>query len=145
MLEANERINGGDVAASATVTLTYDERKRSRLRTRMDTGEELVIVMPRGSSLCDGDLLRTTSGLVVEVKAATEPLSTVRTADPLALARACYHLGNRHVAVQIGPGWARYQHDHVLDDMIRGLGLEVAVESARFQPEPGAYDGGHRH
>ena len=65
---------------------------------------------------------------------------------------ASYHLGNRHVPLQIAPGRLRYQHDHVLDDMVRGMGLEVTVEEAPFEPEPGAYGGhhtshghGHRH
>ena len=57
----------------------------------------------------------------------------------LMLARASYHLGNRHVALQIGPGWLRYIHDHVLDDMLRGFGLTVIVETAPFEPEGGAY------
>ena len=69
--------------------------------------------------------------------------------EPRALARAAYHLGNRHVALQIGPGWLRYCHDHVLDDMLRGLGLTVTVEQAPFEPEAGAYhadaDGAHSH
>lgn len=56
-----------------------------------------------------------------------------------------YHLSNRHVALQIETGLLRYQHDHVLDDMVRGLGLEVVVEQAPFEPEPGAYGGGHHH
>ena len=64
--------------------------------------------------------------------------------DPWSLARAAYHLGNRHVALQVGSGWLRYLHDHVLDDMVRGLGFEVVVEEAPFEPEAGAY-GGHGH
>ena len=68
-----------------------------------------------------------------------ETVSTVHTGDAVMLARASYHLGNRHVALQIGAGWLRYQHDHVLDDMLRGFGLEVRVEEAPFEPEGGAY------
>lgn len=130
--------------AALQVTLAYDDRKRSRLRTRTDDGRELIILVPRGTLLDQGMLLGTECGAVVRVRAAHELLSTVAAADPLALARACYHLGNRHVPVAIGPGWVRYQHDHVLDDMVRGLGLTVVCERAPFQPEPGAY-GGHRH
>jgi urease accessory protein len=66
----------------------------------------------------------------------------VRTADLRWLARAAYHLGNRHVALQIGEGWLRYKHDHVLDEMLHGLGLKVAVEQAPFEPEAGAYHSG---
>ncbi|GAB4512235.1 MAG: hypothetical protein Tsb0020_30200 [Haliangiales bacterium] len=95
--------------------------------------------------LRDGDRLRTDTGLVVRVVAAAEALSVVRVSGARALARACYHLGNRHVPVEIGADWARYQRDHVLDDMLRGLGLEVRHEEAPFQPEAGAYGGGHHH
>ena len=71
--------------------------------------------------------------------AAAETVSTVHSDNGLVLARACYHLGNRHVPLQIGPGWLRYAHDHVLDDMLRGFGLTVRVERAPFEPEAGAY------
>ena len=69
----------------------------------------------------------------------SETVSTVHTDDAVMLARAGYHLGNRHVALQIGGGWLRYQHDHVLDDMLRGFGLDVRVDEAPFEPEGGAY------
>jgi urease accessory protein len=73
----------------------------------------------------------------------------VHSADPRPLARAAYHLGNRHVALQIGDGWLRYCHDHVLDEMLLGLGLRVTVEQAPFEPEAGAYhaegDSAHGH
>ncbi len=95
--------------------------------------------LERGTILRDGDLLLADDGRVVEVEAAPESVSTVQADDPRQLARACYHLGNRHVALQIGAGWLRYQHDHVLDDMVRGLGLEVRSELAPFEPEGGAY------
>ena len=68
-------------------------------------------------------------GLIVQVRAAAEPVSEVRCDDPLLLARACYHLGNRHVPLQIGDGLLRYQHDHVLDDMLRGLGLQPSLRA----------------
>jgi urease accessory protein len=86
-----------------------------------------------------GDRLLADDGRVIEVHAAPETVSTVRTDDRLMLERACYHLGNRHVPLEIGPGWLRYQHDHVLDDMLAGFGLAVVVEHAPFEPEGGAY------
>jgi urease accessory protein len=130
--------------ADATVTLTFDQRQRSRLRVTLDDGREAGILLPRGETLRDGDRLTGEDGVVVRVRAAPEPLSTAASDDPLLLARACYHLGNRHVALQIGPGRLAWLHDHVLDDMVRGLGLTVTLEQAPFQPEPGAY-GGHAH
>ena len=123
----------------ATLTLTLDQRVRSRLRVTLDNGEDAGLFLARGSLLQQGDRLRADTGEVVCIIAADEAVSTVYTEDPLQLARACYHLGNRHVALQIGDGFIRYQHDHVLDDMVRGLGLEVTSEQAPFEPEPGAY------
>lgn len=143
MLEVNQILTAGAAEPGAQVTLTYDDRKRSRLRTRTDGGDELIIHVPRGAVLEDGDLLGASTGQVVQVRAASETVSAVYAADAVALARACYHLGNRHVPVQIEAGVARYQHDHVLDQMIRGLGLAVVVEQVPFQPERGAYGAGH--
>jgi len=134
-----------DAAADALLTLQFELRQRSRQRVCLDNGDEAALYLPRGTRLRHGDRLLSDEGLVVEVCAAEERVSTLRCDDPVMLARACYHLGNRHVALQVGPGWARYLHDHVLDDMVRGLGLEVDAELAPFEPEPGAYHGGHHH
>lgn len=130
--------------ADATLTLCFEERQRSRLRTRLDNGAEAGLFLDRGHVLRDGDRLATAGGVIIEVRAASEPVSTVMCADAVQLARAAYHLGNRHVALQVGDGWVRYRHDHVLDAMVRGLGLEVIRELAPFEPEGGAY-GGHAH
>ncbi|MEZ5602419.1 MAG: urease accessory protein UreE [Candidatus Competibacteraceae bacterium] len=132
--------------AQATLTLPFEQRQKSRLRIRLDNGQDAGLFLPRGTVLRHGDRLRATSGLVVEVRAAPEAVSTARADDALLLARAAYHLGNRHVALQLGPGWLRYPHDHVLDNMARELGLTVNREQAPFEPEAGAYGGGHhRH
>jgi urease accessory protein len=131
---------------SPTLNLTRDQRGRSRLRATLSDGREVAILLPRGGALRDGDGLASADGLRVRVRAAAETLSRVECSDPLALARACYHLGNRHVALQIEPGRVSYLHDHVLDAMLAGLGLEVRVVEAPFEPEPGAYGGqGHAH
>ena len=126
------------------VTLTLDQRLRSRLKVVLDDGREAGIRLPRGTTLRDGDGLLTEEGLAVLVRAAPERLSRVTVADAVGLARACYHLGNRHVAVQIEPQRLSYLHDPVLDDLARGLGLAVLVETGPFEPEAGAY-GGHGH
>jgi urease accessory protein len=107
----------------------------------LDDGREAGVFLARGDRLRHGDLLASNDGLVVRVEAAPERLSIVVSSDPNQLARACYHLGNRHVALQIEPGRLRYLHDHVLDDMMCGLGLAVTVEDGPFEPEPGAYGG----
>jgi urease accessory protein len=126
-------------AAERRLVLPFGERSKSRLLARLDNGEEAGLFLERGSVLRHGDLLLADDGRVIEVQAASETVSTVRTGDAVMLARASYHLGNRHVALQIGAGWLRYQHDHVLDDMLRGFGLEVEVDEAPFEPEGGAY------
>ena len=131
---------------SPILNLTRDQRGRARLRATLSDGREVAILLPRGGALRDGDGLASADGLRVRVCAAAETLSRVECTDPLALARACYHLGNRHVALQIEPGQVSYLHDHVLDAMLAGLGLEVRVVVAPFEPEPGAYGGqGHGH
>ncbi|MDS4029514.1 MAG: urease accessory protein UreE [Candidatus Contendobacter sp.] len=143
-LQILERLNA-DLPTQVTLTLPFEQRQKSRLRTRLDSGEEVGLFLPRGTILRHGDRLRATDGRVVEVRAAPETVSTAHTADSLLLARAAYHLGNRHVALQLGPGWLRYLHDHVLDGMVRELGLAVICEQAPLEPEAGAYDGGHHH
>jgi urease accessory protein len=130
----------------ATLTLAFDERKKSRQLVRLDSGEEAALFLPRGTVLKDGDRLRAEDGFMVTVIAAPETLSSVQTVDFMLLARAAYHLGNRHVPVEIAAGGVRYQHDHVLDGMVRALGMEVRTVQAPFQPEPGAYaHAGHGH
>ena len=141
-LQIVERLSEG-APVQATLTLPFELRQKSRLRARLDSGEEVGLFLPRGTVLRHGDRLRATSGLVVEVRAAPETVSTARADDPLLLARAAYHLGNRHVALQLGSGWLRYPHDHVLDGMVRELGLDVICERLPFEPEAGVYGGGH--
>lgn len=130
-------------ATDDTVTLPWALRQKSRQRLRLDDGREAALVLAPGTFLDDGDRLESAGGFSVRVCAAREPVSVGRTTDPLRLARACYHLGNRHVALQVGDGWVRYLPDHVLDEMVRGLGLTVAAAHERFEPERGAYAHAH--
>lgn len=127
--------------ADTTLTLPLQSRIKSRLRVVLDNGEDAGLFLERGTTLKDGDLLMTEDGYQVEVKAADETVSIIRSDDPHLLSRACYHLGNRHVSIQIEPHSVSYLHDHVLDDMLRGFGLFVEVTEAAFEPEPGAYGG----
>jgi urease accessory protein len=131
--------------SQVTLTLPFELRQKSRLRVRLDDGVEAGLFLARGRVLRGGDRLLTSDGRVVGVVAAAEQVSTVTASAPGALLRAAYHLGNRHVPVQVGEGFLRYGHDHVLDDMVRGLGLQVTVEMASFEPEGGAYAHGHSH
>jgi urease accessory protein len=101
--------------------------------------------LARGTVLRDGDGLAADDGTVVQVRAAHELVSTAATDDALLLARAAYHLGNRHVPLQVQRGRLSYEHEHVLDDLARRFGLEVMVEYAPFEPEAGSYANAHSH
>lgn len=144
MLRVGERL-AGEPSAQETLTLSFEFRQKSRLLTRLDSGEEIGLFLPRGKVLRGGDRLRAEDGRVIEVRAAAETVSTISGGAPLERMRAAYHLGNRHVPLQVTEEWLRYVHDHVLDDMVREMGLEVTVEQAPFEPEAGAYGGGHTH
>jgi len=128
-----------------TLTLAFDSRQKCRQRNRLDSGEEVGLQLARGTILRGGTLLGGEQGRVVAVVSAEESVSTVHTPSVQNLARVAYHLGNRHQPLQIGDGWVRYRRDHVIDEMVKGLGLEIVSEWQPFEPEPGAYDGGHHH
>jgi urease accessory protein len=144
MLTITQRLTDS-APATQRLVLPFDLRQKSRLRARLESGSEVGLFLERGIVLRGGDLLLAEDGTVIEVVAAPETVSTVRDSNATRLAKAAYHLGNRHVPVQIGNGWLRYGHDHVLDDMVRQMGLTVSIEQAPFEPEAGAYGGGHSH
>jgi urease accessory protein len=127
------------------VALPFDQRKKSRLRVTLQSGDEASLMLERGSILRGGDCLRASNGIVVQVIAAKEPVMDVTANTPQQLARAAYHLGNRHVPLQVGDGWLRLEQDHVLKNMLLGLKVMVREQKAPFEPEAGAYGGGHRH
>lgn len=134
-----------EARVSDTVTLPFLLRQKSRQRVRLDSGRDAALYTPRGFVLRHGDRLCGDHEEIVRVVAARETVSTGICQDKLLMAKAAYHLGNRHVPLQIGLGFLRYQHDHVLDDMVRALGLVVFCEQAEFEPESGAYGHGHSH
>src|SRR5260221_6090715 len=109
----------------AELALPFELRQKSRLRTIVVGGEEIGLFLERGAVLRGGDFLQADDGRVVRVVAAEEDLYEVRCADPQMLARAAYHLGNRHAPVQVGGGWLRIAADAVLAGMLRGLGATV--------------------
>jgi urease accessory protein len=127
------------------LSLPFELRQKSRLRTRLASGEEAGLFLEHGSVLRGGDYLRANDGRIVLVVAADEELIEAKCATPFELVRAAYHLGNRHVPVQIGAGWLRFQSDEVLAQMLRGLNATVTTLTAPFEPEAGAYAGGHHH
>ncbi|EOU8831533.1 urease accessory protein UreE [Escherichia coli] len=125
---------------TASVTLPVDMRVKSRIKVTLNDGRQAGLLLPRGLLLRDGDILSNENGdEFIKVIAADEAVSVVRCADPFMLAKACWHLGNRHVPLQIMPGELRYHHDHVLDDMLRQFGLDIDFAHLPFEPEAGAY------
>jgi urease accessory protein len=141
----NVKLAASLVARAPALTLRYDARCKSRLAATLDTGEDVALVLPRGTVLADGDVLVADDGGLVRVAAASETVLLVRAPDPLTFTRAAYHLGNRHTPVEIGDGYLKLEADPVLADMLKRLGAQVETVDAPFQPEAGAYGGGHRH
>ena len=125
-----------------TLKLPFESRQKSRLHTQLVSGEEVGLVLPRGEILRGGDLVTASDGRVIEIVAQDEKLLHVETKE---LARAAYHLGNRHVPVEVGESYLRIAEDHVLEEMLKKLGAKVSRVEAPFEPEAGAYAGGHQH
>jgi len=145
-LQAYEYSTAFDGSWQDEVHLVFAERERSRYRATTASGAEIGWFLPRGSVLCDGDALLCEDQRVILIRAARETLTEASTDDPLLLARAAYHLGNRHVTLQVLPGTLRFPRDHVLEAMLEGLGLSVHTVDDAFHPEAGAYAvHGHHH
>ena len=144
MLELTQRI--GPLETSEIhdhLTLPFELRMRGRLRAKTDTGYDVGLFLDRGPVLREGACLQAQSGEIIRIRAADEPVVTARIEPGLPLARLCYHLGNRHVALQIGSdeqaGWVRFPPDHVLEELAERLGATLEHHRAPFDPEPGAY------
>lgn len=126
--------------------LTAEERTRLRGLRRSACGRDLLLQLPRGEALEPGEWLAASEdGPFVRVEAAVEPLLVAKAADPLDLLRAAYHLGNRHVALEVRAGSLRLLEDPVLADLLRRRGLQVERCVEAFLPEGGAYAGGQGH
>jgi urease accessory protein len=156
MLTVNKLIpQGRGLAAAllrraASVELDWDIRQKSRFEATDSTGRQVGVFLPRGTVVHGGDVLVAEDGSLVAVKAALQPVLVVRHCPhhgaPSDLLRAAYHLGNRHVPVELAPQHLKLEPDHVLADMLRRMHLIVTEKSASFDPERGAYEaGGHGH
>lgn len=122
------------------ITLDWGDRHRRRVLLTDDAGGEFLLDLPQALHLTDGDGLQLDAGGWIEVHAADEEVMDVTATDAAALARLAWHIGNRHKPVQIlSAGALRLPQDHVLVEMVRGLGGAVELKQAPFQPEPGAY------
>jgi urease accessory protein len=136
---------------AATVELDWDTRCRSRFDATDSAGRALGIFLPRGTQARGGDVLVAEDGSLVKVVAASQPVVIARpavTGSPFDLVRAAYHLGNRHVQIELRPDHVKIEPDHVLAEMLRRMGLDVSEGVAPFEPEGGAYAAvapGHAH
>ncbi len=131
-----------DVSIDDTLTVAFDLRQKSRFSATTDHGKKVGLFFPRGKMFRSGVILTGADNFNVQIHAANEAVSVMRNNDCLKFSKACYHLGNRHIALQILKGELRYLSDHVLDHMLEGLGLKVTQEMLPFEPEAGAY---HSH
>jgi urease accessory protein len=124
------------------ITLDHGDRHRRRIMLHADGGTAFLLDLDRADVLEDGDAIRLETGWLVEVRAAPERLVEIRTETPLDLLTLAWHIGNRHVPAEITPGAIYIAYDHVLVDMLEGLGAKVAVVERPFRPVRGAY---HHH
>ena len=145
LIAPNVKLAAVLVKRAPTLTLDFDARRKSRLAATLDDGEEVALVLPRGTVLRDGDVLVAEDGGLVRVVAAAEPVLLARARVALTLTRAAYHLGNRHTPVEVGADYLKIEYDPVLADMLERIGATVEQVAAPFQPESGAYGGGHKH
>ena len=144
MLTLHTRIDG-PAPVDGELVLPFHLREKSRLRAVLKNGEEVAVLRPRGTVLRGGDLLQGEDGRVVRVVAELEAVYRVAHGQENGLLRCAFHLGNRHTQTEVGQGWLRIRADAVLREMLLGLGAQVTDELAAFEPEAGAYGGGHHH
>ncbi|MBF0480448.1 MAG: urease accessory protein UreE [Desulfovibrionaceae bacterium] len=117
------------------LTVTFEERRQHKFRTRLDNGRETAVALPRGACLRPGDILASEDGLLVEVRAAAERLSLVQCRDADQVARLCYQLGRLCHPVQIDGLRISYPEAPAVDIMVRGLGCDILAVTAAFDPE----------
>ncbi|HKM88170.1 MAG TPA: urease accessory protein UreE [Xanthobacteraceae bacterium] len=134
-----------------SITLDAQERHRRRVVLTAERGTKFLLDLPQATALRDGDGLVLDDGAIVRIVGRPEPLIEIAAADAHELARLAWHIGNRHIDVQIVGERLRIRRDHVIEEMLRGLGARLSAIDAAFDPEHGAYDqhghghGGHHH
>ncbi|MDX1452940.1 MAG: urease accessory protein UreE [Oleiphilaceae bacterium] len=142
-LGSDANIPASDISAS--ITLSYEQRVKGRLLASDDKGRDVGLFLERGKTLREGDILKSEDGQLLQVRAQNEALREAKCDNWLTFAKAVYHLGNRHVPVEINELRLKIQPDAILEEMLQVLGLEVAAIDGPFNPESGAYSGGHHH
>ncbi len=132
--------------AAGSLTLDFDARHRRRIRLTTDQGEDVLLDLPKAIAMADGDALQLEDGRLLKVQAAAEPIVEIRHKDPHQLMRLAWHLGNRHLPVEVRDQVLRIRPDHVIEEMLHRFGAELVKLEAPFQPEGGAYsDDSHHH
>jgi urease accessory protein len=134
-----QRLNNPPDGEHASIALTFDTRQKSRFRATLANGDDIGVDLPRTGVLRSGAWIATADGQALQVLAAPERLMQVSTANPFDLLKAAYHLGNRHVPLMLTPTALYFEPDHVLAEMVEGLGLSVQTVDHPFEPESGAY------
>jgi urease accessory protein len=154
MRRATKHLSSADVGGRSsvdTVTLAREDRYKRRVAMTSDRGHEFLLDLPEAAYLADGDALELDNGALIRVCAAAEPLLEIHADDPASLARIAWHIGNRHTPAEVTASAIYIQPDHVLEEMVTGLGGHVHHVSRAFDPEGGAYGGkgplekGHHH
>lgn len=154
MLQATKVIPRAELGRRITIdsiTLEREQRYRRRVALATDRGHEFLLDLAEATYLADGDALELSNGVLVKVVAAPEDLLEIHAHDAQALARIAWHIGNRHTPAEIAKGALYIQPDHVLEEMVVGLGAHVHKVRRPFEPEGGAYGGkgplakGHHH
>ena len=130
---------------AASIELDWDLRQKSRFAATDSQGRALAIFLPRGQAVRGGDVLLAEDGSLVRVIAAPQQVLYITAGSPFALLRAAYHLGNRHVPIELQPDHLKIEPDHVLADMLRSMHLTVSAAELPFEPEGGAYGGQSHH
>jgi urease accessory protein len=138
------------IQLATTVELDWDVRQKSRFDATDSQGRQLGVFLPRGTLVRGGDVLVAEDGSLIKVLAAAQPVLVITACNEhgsaFDLTRAAYHLGNRHVPIELKPDHLKIEPDHVLTDMLRAMHLTVRETTAAFEPEGGAYSsGGHSH
>jgi urease accessory protein len=138
-IDVHPRGRWSSAVALDSVTLAYVDRYRRRIRLVADSGESFLLDLPQARHLADGDGLELDTGGFIAVRAAPEPLFEIEAADATGLLRIAWHLGNRHLPLQVVGERLRIRADHVIADLVTGLGGRIAAVEAPFDPETGAY------
>ena len=141
MRRASSTISPGQGPFLDSALLDYDDRHRRRMVLTAQGGHEILLDLSEVPDLRDGDGIILSDGRQILVRAAPEALMEIHAHDPVHLARLAWHIGNRHLAAEIGPGYLRIRADHVIAAMVEGLGGHVHRVKAPFNPEGGAYGG----